>query len=169
MTKMFCSIPLGDGSVEVVSISVTDGNFKKLSDILSNRFKNENGFLFVPAIEEQIKINKLKSVSPEKKTAVIRTIWVEIEDIKALFTLRKEIAKATKDPNYTIIANYAIHCKDVEVNVDPIYSLIVYGEEISGSDMEDLKKQVECALSDPNYIIITNYEVHISQHRWSLS
>lgn len=97
--------------------------------------------------------------------SILRTVWADVDDLRCLKQLRKNIKRSFEDPNYTIITNYAIHFKDVEVNVDPSYFLIAYGEEISSKDLEDLKKQIELALSDPNYIIITNYEVFISQYK----
>ena len=37
---------------------------------------------------------------------------------------------------------------------------IVWAEDISDSDAEDLREQVDLALVDPDYSIVTNYEVH---------
>lgn len=37
---------------------------------------------------------------------------------------------------------------------------IVWAEELSEQDVEDLREQVDLALVDPDYSIITNYEVH---------
>jgi hypothetical protein len=37
---------------------------------------------------------------------------------------------------------------------------IVWGEDISDADVEDLREQVDLALVDPDYSIVANYEVH---------
>ena len=37
---------------------------------------------------------------------------------------------------------------------------VIWGENLSGPDVDDLRDQIELALIDPDYSIITNYEVH---------
>ena len=37
---------------------------------------------------------------------------------------------------------------------------IVWAEDISDSDAEDLREQVDLALTDPDYSVVANYEVH---------
>jgi hypothetical protein len=37
---------------------------------------------------------------------------------------------------------------------------LIWGEDLSPDDVEDLREQVDTALLDPDYSIITNYEVH---------
>lgn len=37
---------------------------------------------------------------------------------------------------------------------------VVWGDQISESDVDDLREQVDLALVDPDYSIVTNYEIH---------
>lgn len=42
---------------------------------------------------------------------------------------------------------------------------VVWGDGLTAEDVENLRSQVDIALQDPNYRIITNYQVHWDTHR----
>jgi len=42
---------------------------------------------------------------------------------------------------------------------------VVWGEGLTAADVENLRDQVDLAYQDPNYSIITNYQVHWDTHR----
>jgi hypothetical protein len=46
------------------------------------------------------------------------------------------------------------------VRSSPNFINIVWAEDLNNEDIENLREQVQHALTDPNYSIISNYEIH---------
>jgi hypothetical protein len=40
------------------------------------------------------------------------------------------------------------------------YINLVWADGLNNEDIENLREQIKCALSDPNFSIISNYEIH---------
>lgn len=63
--------------------------------------------------------------------------------------------------NGVAITNYNIYTKEIEVSIAPDTIILVTAPEAEKSDLEDLRKKVMKALSDPTYLIVTHYEIAI--------
>jgi hypothetical protein len=106
----------------------------------------------------------LKVSKSRRSNKQIKIFWAgldkdDLEDFRAI------IKKAVKDPDYSIIANYEIHCEIInppKKGDAPIR--IIWSDVLLPEDVEYLKNEVEKALKDPDHVIVVNYEVHWEEY-----
>lgn len=95
-----------------------------------------------------------------RRNPTIRIVWANGLNDAELAMLRVEVERSIADPDYIIIANYQIHWEEIRVNTNRNTRRIVWADLINPFEIGNLQEQVDRAIEDPEFTIVTNYQVH---------
>ena len=100
-----------------------------------------------------------------KKIPIINIVYAKELSKKELQTLRKHIDELRTNPDYSIITNYEICWESYEIDTHPDSRMIVWAEDLDDKGIEELRDMIDKSKTDPDYIVVTNYQVILEQVR----
>lgn len=110
----------------------------------------------------QIKFFKIKGNKNFNKKKVVYLVWTENLNDDEFKNFCKEVESAYSDPNYSLISNFQINIKVIELNKNIKFN-IVNSLDINEKEVDELKDYVDKALKDPGCVIIAGYEINWEQ------
>jgi hypothetical protein len=95
----------------------------------------------------------------KKSKKYLRVVWADGISETDLKDLTKEVKIALSNSSHSIVTNYEVNWDLVEIDEHPEAVLLVFAPRLNEKDIKGLVAQVEKSISDPDYVIVTNYQV----------